>query len=1106
MYRKTIVTLFFSLIFFCFTTLLYSQDVKINEIMSSNSTTITDDDGDYPDWIELYNNGNNPINLTDYGLSDNEDNPFKWTFPNITLQPCENLLIFASDKDRRALISHWETVIDRGDMWKYRRGNSSIPSNWNSLNYDDSGWLSGPSGFGYADGDDATVITSTLSLYVRKVFAVNDVNNIAKVLLHIDYDDGFVAYLNGVEIARANIGVPGIPPSYNQTTNTDREAEIYQGGYPEKYDIDSIQTLLHEGENVLAIQVHNVNNTSSDLSLIPFLTLGMLEPPDNPSDPPEILRLQSTALHTNFKISSSGETLLLSEPGGTIVDIVETGDIPVDVSRGRQPDGSSNWILFYNPTPGAINDNQGYSDVAEEAQFSQPGGFYNGYVHLTLSTDSPEATIYYSLDGSEPTEQSNVYSGPISITTTKVVRAKATGTNLFPSKTITHTYFINSEHTLPVFSLSTTPENLFDVNNGLYTLGHNYQSSNPYYGANFWQDWECPVHVEFFESDGTAGFSIDAGTKIIGGWSRANPQKPLAIFARNKYGYSEIKYQLFSDRPFDEFQAFILRNGGNDWGRTFFSDGLMQGLVESTDLDIMAFKPCIVYINGEYWGILNLREKQNEHYIAMYHDVDPDNIDLLEGNRNPIHGDSQHYNMLIDFISNNDVSQKANYEHVKTLIDVNNFINYNVAQIYFDNRDWPGNNIKYWRPRTETGKWRWLLYDTDWGFGVNAYDRGGNQYVYDYNTLKYATSPQQTPNHHANPPWATLLLRTLLENEEFKNDFINRFADHFNTIFQPKVAVGKIYEIQDILEPEMLRHINKWSQSYPLWSRHSMWWNDMNRWYSFINIMVDFANNRIPHMRNHIIEKFDLSGDAQITLNVFPADSGIIQINTIAVEEFPWRGDYFMNVPIQVTAIPFTDYNFSSWSGFNSSDSNSITIELTGNSYLTAIFEPKLENNESIVINEINYNSNAVFNPEDWVELYNNGQSSIDISGWQLKDSNDNIFYIPNNTILAAGEYLILCRDTAAFSSYFPDAATIIGDLNFNLNRTGESIELHDGTNSIIDSVTYSNRFPWPIMPDGGGPTLELKNPNMDNSLPVSWATSTNHGTPGARNGILAEE
>ncbi|MBN2090371.1 CotH kinase family protein [candidate division KSB1 bacterium] len=1086
--------------------LLPAQELFINEIMPSNLNIITDEDGEYPDWIEIFNYSQRTINLSGYGISDNESRPFKWFFPEYEIKSGEFLVIFASDKDRRTTITHWETIVNRGDIWRYRLGYANIPSDWYLPNYNDTAWPTGPSGFGYGDNDDATTVASTMSLYIRHTFTLNQLENISAALLHVDYDDGFVAYLNGVEIARANLGAPGDVPAYNQSASASHEAEIYQGNPPEQYRIASFQTLLQEGKNVLAIQVHNTDASSSDLTIIPFFTVGLKNPPTNPKGAPAILKVQIPKFHTNFKISASGETLLLSDPNGNIVDKVTTENIPEDVSWGRQPDGSANWFLFNQSTPGASNLGQGASKMAKEPQFSRTGGFYPDRMSIELSTQSPTSTIFYTLDGSEPKVTSPVYSKPILIQSTTVVRAKTYGANLLPSKTITHTYFINSkpgQSTLPVFSLVTTPDNLFNIENGIYTLGRNAQNSNPYYGANFWQDWERPVHVEFFESNGTPGFIMDAGIKIIGGWSRANPQKPLAIFARNEYGYGEINYRLFPELPFEEFQAFILRTGGNDWGRTFFSDGLMHGLVEDVDLENTAFRPCVIYINGEYWGILNLREKQNEHYLAMYHAVNPDSIDMLEMNGSPIHGDAAHYNKLINFISNNDLSRPENYEYVKTQMDVDNFIEYNVAQIYFDNRDWPGNNIKFWRPRTKTGKWRWLLYDTDWGYGVNAYGRGGNQYPFDYNTLDYATSPQQTPNHHANAPWSTLLLRTLLNNEEFKNNFINRFADRFNTIFRAEIAVEKINQIKKMLEPEMQQQLNKWSYSYPLWSRHQLYWDDMGTWNSYIQIMIDFANYRIPYTQAHIINKFKLGGVVYLTLDVLPSVGGFIKINSIYPEQFPWQGQYFMNTPISVKAIPYPGYRFIGWQGFSTSISDSISIKLSRATSLRALFEPISESLQPIIINEINYNSNLHFNPEDWVELFNNSESAVDISGWELQDADDaHRFYLPQNTILDSQKYLVVCRDTSAFKTFFPKVKNFIGNFDFGLNESGESVRLYDKKGIIIDSIAYSNRYPWPIMPDGGGSTLELKNPGMDNALVMSWKASQNYGTPGAKNSV----
>ena len=206
-------------VFLSFSSVLFSEGLVINEVMSSNGSTIFDEDGDTPDWIELYNSETVDIDLGGYGITDNPAEPYKWIFPVIEVQPQNHLLIYASGKDRLEWVAHWETVIDWGDNWYYFLGNNEPPNNWNQQNFDDAGWLSGPSGFGYGDEDDATEISPVISLYVRRDFTISAIESVLKILLHVDYDDAFVAYINGSEIARANIGSPGAPPSYDQGAN-----------------------------------------------------------------------------------------------------------------------------------------------------------------------------------------------------------------------------------------------------------------------------------------------------------------------------------------------------------------------------------------------------------------------------------------------------------------------------------------------------------------------------------------------------------------------------------------------------------------------------------------------------------------------------------------------------------------------------------------------------------------------------------------------------------------------------------------------------------------------------------------------------------------------
>ena len=842
----------------------YSQQIFINEMMSSNGVTIQDEDGDYSDWIEIYNDESTAVDLSGYGLSDDASEPYKWIMPSLTIAPKDHLMIFASDKNRSEYVRHWETVIDWGDDWKYRLGTSEPPASWKNLGYDDQSWLSGPSGFGFGDDDDSTITpTTTNSVYIRKTFSVQDTSDIKMVVLHVDYDDAFVAYLNGVEISRANIGTVNVPPPYNESATDFTEPVIIYGGRPNTYIIHNYQSLLQNGENVLAIQVHNYGTGSSDLTLIPFLSLGMNSIPTNPNGTNPLLDLPNKFLHTNFKLSSTGEAIVLTNSTNGTIDEVTFGSIGPDVSYGRQPDGSSIWFLFSEATPGDSNTTPGFTGTVSIPQVSIDGGFYSTPLSVAITPASVNDIVYYTLDGSEPKETSTPYTNPIQISSTKVLRTKAFSTGFLPSKTITNTYLINFSTALTVVSLSTDPDNLFDEEFGIYAMGDSAEAAFPHFGANFWQDWERPVHVELFETDGSKGFGIDMGAKIFGGWSRGNAQKSFALFARGQYGESILNYKLFDELPFEEYESFVLRNGGNDWLSTMFRDAFQTSLVDGIDIDKQDYRPALLFINGEYWGIQNIREKVNEHFLAQHHNVNPDSVDILEYFGEVVKGDSTEYLALHSFIENNSMAITSNYEYVKSQMEVDNFIKYFVSQIYFDNQDWPGSNIKYWR-KSGNGKWRWILFDTDFGYGI------WNANAYQNNTLQFAleTNGPGWPN----PPWSTLFLRKLLENNSFKNDFINYFADLSNTNFKPATVVNKLNSMASVIQPEIVRHSTRWNQF------------TYDQWLTNVQNMRYFASHRITYMQTHFMQKFSLSGFAVV--NVFNSDTsmGSIKLNSLEIK------------------------------------------------------------------------------------------------------------------------------------------------------------------------------------------------------------------------------
>ena len=549
-------------------------------------------------------------------------------------------------------------------------------------------------------------------------------------------------------MTRANI--EGFPPAYTATALTDHEAKIYNGGFPDRFTFGNPSDYLQNGENVLSIQIHNVNNSSSDMSVIPFLSAIYNSPTNEGINPPGILQLKNSALHTNFKIASDQETLYLFDENVNLIDSVFIENLQPDISIGI-PLGGNGLVYFETPTPGQPNDGIGYSGInTEEIIFSHPGG-NTDVLSLELSGVSLPSVIRYTLNATIPNGNSTPYTTPISINSNTVVRARVFRPDYIPSKTQSKTYLINISHDLPVISLVTEPDNFFDIDEGIYALENNAGNNFPHFGANFWEDWERPIHFTFYEINNSIGLEFDGGTKIFVGWSRGHGQKSLSIFARNQYGIGEINYPLFPDQSYSTYQSFVLRNSGNDWLNTMIRDGALTGLMKNSGLDYQAYRPAVTYLNGDYWGFYNMREKTNEHSLASKHQLDPNEIDILELDGQLIYGDNQDYLDLIDFVSTNNLSSGSNYEYASEEINVENFIIYNVAQIYFNNTDWSGNNIKYWRAKN--GKWRWFLFDTDFGFGT------WNNFDYTNNTLGFALEPNGPG--WPNPSWSTLLFRKI---------------------------------------------------------------------------------------------------------------------------------------------------------------------------------------------------------------------------------------------------------------------------------------------------------------------------------------------------------
>lgn len=797
-------------------TITQAQSVAINEVMAVNSI-IQDDDGDFSDWIELYNHGSEVVNLTGFGLSDNASSPFKWQFPATLILPNSYLLVWASGKDRK----------------------------------------------------------------------------------------------------------------------TD--------GQP---------------------------------------------------------------LHTSYGVSSGGEDIVLTDPEGQLIDIIPAIPIPANFSYGRQPDGLGSLQFFDNPTPNGPNPEQGVGGLPSPPVFSHPSGYYNESFLLSLTSETAESTIIYTVDGSEPDienlsgtsyqyvnqypqnpgqtlgpflSQSFVsysFSSPIeiydrssepnklsSISTTynnstwylptalnkkaMVVRAKVYKDG-FSSKTNTSTYFVSGtsafNHALPVVSISLTEDGLFDYYKGIMVAGEDFvtwreqnpdltaHGGRPANYARRGSETEQPASLQLFV-DRELVLNQNMGLRLHGGFSRQPPNKSFRLYARSDYDeQNTFAYPIFENSVFSSFKRLILRNSGNDRNLTFFRDAFMQASVSHLSFETQAYQPAVVYLNGEYWGMANFRERYDRHFLERKYDIGESDLDFLENNALVDEGENTHYLAMRSFISSADLSVKENFDYVNTQMDIDNFLDYNAAQIYFNNDDWPQNNVRYFRKRTaqyipdappgQDGRWRWMMFDTDHGFGLNG--------TFTSNTLVHATNPTG-PNS-----WSTLILRRLLMNDGFKHEFINKFADLINTAMHPERLHAIIDEMSSKIAPEV--------------PAHRLRWTSLLNWESSIDVMKEFAVNRPQHQTSHLLDYFGIAGTHTVSLNVSNGEHGFIKINKTPINSdtpgisntpYPWSGSYFDGIPVSLVAIPQPGFQFSHWSGDVESLETTLNITPTSELNIQANFSPE---------------------------------------------------------------------------------------------------------------------------------------------------------------------
>lgn len=907
------------LVILCFSSYsLTGQEIVINEFLSSNENGIQDEDGDFEDWIEIYNGGSQSINLLNYSLSDDETEPGKWTFPSVSLGPDDFLIVFASDKDRT--------------------GNE---------------------------------------------------------------------------------------------------------------------------------------------------------------------------LHTNFKIKASGEELVLSNTAGEIIDLIPSTALEEDQSFGRKPDGDEDFFFFDEPTPGEANTTDGVPSRITTPAFSMTPGFYDQSINLEINHEST-VEIRYTTDGTEPTQNSTLYSGAIVLdqkNTENIVSEIPTNPSFdYPkgdysevrantrgwlppseqvnkahvikvkafdgqrqSSTITGTFFIDTNgsmnYTLPVISIVTELENFFSDDIGIYVYGDHPEGNYTQKGS----DWERPSNFEYFEN-GSLSLSQGITSRIHGGGSAHSAQKNIRMYADGDNGPENFDYAFFQDYELDVFRRLIIKGGGQR-PDCLPRDQIAGEVVRHLGLSVQAHQEVILFVNGEYWGLHGLKERYDDHYLQNKYRIDRDDVVILELSGSVDEGedeDEEHYDNLLRLVSEEDITDPVIYNEVETIMDIDNYIDYQIAEIFMGNGDWPNGNIRFWRKRTEytpgapfghDGRYRWMFYDLDNGFGGSC-----NTVTPLFNTMRHATS---TEPHLAS---YTLLLRSLLNNEEFKNKFINRFTDLLNTIYTYERVDEIITQIEEGLAGEIFEHIKRWrypSMANTLADRANETPSE-DKYDILIQGLHDYAKNRPRKQKDHLIDYFQLSDSVLLSADVNDMQMGSIKINSIFLnpeeegvneQTYPWSGYYFKEQGISISAMPNPGFRFVEWSGIES-ESEQLEVELSTDSSFSAVFEaiPNFSFDKQVFINEVMADNERTIEDVtgefvDWVELYNPSDAEINLSGYYITDNVDDptkykFVANGNKAIIPPKGFLIIWTDGEEWK----------GDLhtNFSLSKSGEFIGLYapDGQ-TLVDGFEF---------------------------------------------------
>ena len=611
---------------------------------------------------------------------------------------------------------------------------------------------------------------------------------------------------------------------------------------------------------------------------------------------------KGSELHTNFSIKSSGERLFLSH-NNTVVHSAPATSLKENYSLIFYPSDTTTFVISQTATPG--NPNSFFE--SDEVYSSKKGGIYEEVFYLELKSKNNNQ-IRYTVDGSLPTNQSLLYSNPLLLNSSltslinisqyqitppeqylppsdglpKAIVIRAAGFNdngEIVSEIITNSYFIKSQniaHSLPIMSLTLPFEGIFDDSSGIMVPGIHWDSENPEWTGNYYQrgrDWEREIYAEFLEQNGAVGFSQAVGLRTHGGNSRRDAQKAFKIYARDDYDNDEFSYKLFDDRPTEKFKRLVLGAATSSWSSAGMEDFLANKLARKLQIETVASRAIVLYLNGEYWGIYYLEEKIDDHYIATYNDIDNDSVDIIGSATGAIdEGSNEEFLELYQFVETADFRNQNNYLTFLENVDIENFIDYYLFEMYIANIDWPSNNYALWKPKNK-GKWKWIFFDGD----------AGLQRV-NHNSLLF--SMEESEKSWPNNKTATLFFRQLMQNETFRTKFFTRTEQLLNSTLSYDSILPLYVEALDNFSTELNRMIQRFE--YP---------DNAEDWVRGTERVRTFIQKRPCVIRQHILDEY------HFLVDIPECDNSIKSLSEIDLFPNPNNGDFKIKVEAKFASV-----------------------------------------------------------------------------------------------------------------------------------------------------------------------------------------------------------